>query len=97
MESTVNREAKVFRNKERIAQLLRDYAQSGLTVKAFCADVHIAEGTFYNWKKKYGDAEKTGFTPVEIVTSGASGLFAEVGHIRIFQPVSAAYLKELVG
>lgn len=99
MESTANKKAKVFRGKQEIDQLLKEHAESGQSVKAFCTAHNIAEGTFYHWKDKYAKsstAEKSGFTPVEIVPSAVNGLFAQVGSIKIYQPVSAAYLKELL-
>lgn len=100
MESASRKKAKVFRSKQEIERILKEHAQSDLSVKAFCAGLHIAEGTFYNWKQKYskgcGATGKVGFTPIEIVPSVGNGLFAEVRSIRIYQPVSAAYLKELL-
>ena len=101
MESTAtHKKVKIFRSKREIAQLLKEHAQSGLSVKAFCAGLPIAEGTFYHWKKKFSKntdpAGKAGFAPIEIVPSAGNGLFAEVGSIKIYQPVSAAYLKELL-
>ena len=100
MESAASKNSKVFRSKQEIARLLNEHAQSGLSVKAFCAGLPIAEGTFYHWKKKFskdiGAAGKPGFAPIEIVPSAVNGLFAEVGSIKIYQPVSAAYLKELL-
>ena len=101
MESTASyKKVKVFRSKQEIKRLLKEHAQSGLSVKAFCAGLPIAEATFYHWKKKFskdiGVTGKAGFVPVEIVPSAGHGLFAEVGSIKIYQPVSAAYLKELL-
>jgi hypothetical protein len=101
MESTAtHKKVKVFRSKQEIKQLLKEHAQSGLSVKAFCAGLPIAEGTFYHWKKKFskdiGATGKPGFAPIEIVPPTGHGLFAEVGDIKIYQPVSAAYLKELL-
>jgi hypothetical protein len=101
MESTANnKKVKVFRSKQEIERLLIEHAQSRLSVKAFCADLDFSEGTFYYWKKKFakeaGTTGKAGFAPIEIVPSAGNGLFAEVGCIKIYQPVSAAYLKELL-
>jgi hypothetical protein len=100
MESTADsKTSKVFRGKQEIERLLIEHAQSGLSVKAFCASHHISYGTFYHWKEKFSKGsskEKVGFAPIEIVPSASNGLFAEVGRIKIYQPVSAAYLKELL-
>jgi hypothetical protein len=100
MESIANKKnVKVFRSKQEIEQLLKEHAQSGQSVKSFCAGLQISEGTFYHWKDKYARSiakEQAGFMPVKIVSSASNGLFAEVGNIKIYQPVSAAYLKELL-
>lgn len=99
MESTANKKAKVFRSKQEIERLLQDWKKSGQSVKAFCTSLQISDGTFYHWKEKYlksRTSPKAGFAPVEIVSSGGNSLFAEVGSIKIYQPVSAAYLKELL-
>jgi len=101
MESTANnKKVKVFRSKQEIERLLQEWKKSGQSVKSFCAGLHISEGTFYHWKEKYAKGnvatKKAGFAPIEIVASARTGLFAEVGSIKIYQPVSAAYLKELL-
>lgn len=99
MESTGGKKTKVFRGKKQVERLLAEQAQSGQSARAFCAVQNIAVGTFYHWKKKYGKSSesiKPGFAPIEIVPSAGNGLFAEVGSIKIYQPVSAAYLKELL-
>ena len=100
MESTSNKKkVKIFRGKQEIERLLKEHVQSGLSVRAFCAGQGISDGTFHHWKKKYSksrSSQKVGFVPVEIVPSAGTGLFAEVGSIKIYQPVSAAYLKELL-
>jgi hypothetical protein len=100
MESAASKNTRAFRSKQEIARLLKEHAQSGLSVKAFCAGLPIAEGTFYHWKKKFSKntdtSGKAGFAPIEIVPPAGNGLFAEVGSIKIYQPVSAAYLKELL-
>ena len=85
-----------FRGKATIINLLRQQVQSGQSIKSFCAAHGIAEGTFHNWKHRYTEEASvpTGFTALQIVPE--PGLFAMVGSIKIFQPVSAAYLKELM-
>ena len=89
---------RIFRGKEVILDLLRQQEQSGLTVRAFCQARSLPEGNFRKWKNRYltdeSGSKTFGFTRVE-VSNSTSSLFAEVNGIRIFQPVSAAYLKEL--
>jgi len=100
MESISVKKVRVFRSQPEILQLLAESGRSGLSIKAFCAAHEIAQGTYYNWQKKYSKAagpanEKPGFAMLQIASSVVATLFAEVGNIKIYQPVSAAYLKEL--
>jgi hypothetical protein len=77
--------------------LLAEYEQGTQSIKSFCASHNIPTATFHNWKKNYANSckEQHGFAAIK-VTSADNGLFAEVGRIKIYQPVSAAYLKELL-
>ena len=91
---------RLFRGASEIQRLLEAYRHSGQSVKGFCSAHNIAEGTFYNWKHRYIKPsehrdEKPGFSKLQIVQPVATSLFAEVGSIKIYHPVSAAYLKEL--
>lgn len=98
MEPLSDKKARSFRRKQEILQLLEKYDQSGQSIKSFCASHNIANGTFHNWKHKYKNDVKgvPGFVPVQVVPSPSAGLFAEIGVIKIYQPVSAAYLKDLL-
>lgn len=86
-----------FRGKAAILRILQEQVQSGQNIKSFCASRGIAGGTFHRWKQKYGapeDRPEAGFATLQIIPE--PGLFAMVGSIKIYQPVSAAYLKELL-
>ncbi|MES1250118.1 MAG: hypothetical protein ABUL46_05505, partial [Chitinophaga rupis] len=85
-----------FRGKTAIVKLLQEQSRSGQNIKTFCAAHGIAEGTFHNWKHKYASEidARSGFATVQIIPE--PGLFAIAGGIKIYQPVSAAYLKELL-
>lgn len=102
METTGAKKVRVFRGKETILAILNDYKRSNLSVKAFCDANNIASASFHNWKKKYRGSDSSraaqpGFTTLRITPSApVSGLFAEVNSIKIYQPVTAAYLKELL-
>lgn len=91
-----------FRGKTVIFDLLRAYQQSGLSIQAFCAERNIASGNFHRWKKQYGDdaiagqPDGAGFSRLQIRAAVAGSLFAEVKGIKLYQPVSASYLKELL-
>jgi hypothetical protein len=97
MEESKGKMVRKFRGKAAILKILQDQVDSGQNIKTYCASHGIAGGTFHRWKQKYGageDGTASGFTPVHILPE--AGLFAMVGGIRIYQPVSAAYLKELM-
>ncbi len=92
-----------FRGKESILGILDEYKTSGLGIKAFCDQNNISPASFHNWKKKYTEgivtpAKATGFARLQITSPPATvePLFASVNGIKIYQWVSAAYLKELL-
>jgi hypothetical protein len=97
MESSKGVSARKYRGKAAILKVLQDQAASSLNIASYCAAHGIAKSNFHRWLRKYGEAPEigqVGFTPLQIVPE--AGLFATVGSIRIYQPVSAAYLKELL-
>lgn len=97
MEEKQEKTIRKFRGKAAILKLLQEQVQSNQSIKSFCAAHSIAEGTFHNWKHKYGSGspqEPAGFATLQVIPE--PGLFATVGAIKIYQPVSAAYLKELL-
>jgi len=105
MDTTTLRLRRPRRSKEMIAELLIEYSGSGMTVAAFCAAKDIALSSFHKWQSKYKEQYQkpeepvAGFAELQVVSScvhPASSLFAEVNGIRIFQPVAATYLKELI-
>jgi hypothetical protein len=87
-----------YRSRPVILELLKEQLESGLSVRSFCARHSIAEGSFYGWKKRYGNEKAVvngnAFSRMQ-VTTAPGALFAEVNGIKLYQPVSAAYLKEL--
>lgn len=82
--------------------MLKEFTDGGLTIKEFCILHNITEAVFHKWRSRYSDGlsnNKDGF--VTLKQTGASRvlnetLFAEVNGIRIYQVVSAGYLKELL-
>ena len=52
----MKRKASKPRSVEQIIRILRQ-ADGGQTVAEICHKPNIAEGTFYRWKKQYGDME----------------------------------------
>jgi transposase-like protein len=103
METSAAKKIHVFRGEEAILNILADYKKSNLSIKAFCLEHNIASASFHNWKKKYSrrtikPAKPTGFAALQITSPATSKapLFAEVKEIKIYQWVTAAYLKELL-
>lgn len=105
METTAARRRRCKRSKEAIEALLTEYAASGMTIVGFCAAKEIAPGSFHKWQSRYKEQQQkpeepsSGFAELQVLPSvdyAGTALFAEVRGIRIFQPVTAAYLKELL-
>lgn len=103
METPVAKKIRVFRGEDSILNILADYKKSKLSIKTFCIENNIASATFHNWKKKYSrrsvkTVKPLGFASLQITPSAvvSTALFAEVHGIKIYQWVTAAYLKELL-
>lgn len=83
-----------------IKTLLGEFKQRGMDAKEFCKTHGISEGVFYKWKARYlnkPSAKQTGFVTLQ-PSAALQGtvLFAEVKGIKLYQPVTASYLKELL-
>jgi hypothetical protein len=103
METPVAKKARIFRSEEAILNILADYKKSKLSIKTFCIEKDIAKASFHNWKKKYGKrtvklGRQGSFAELQITPPAivSAPLFAEVKEIKIYQWVTAAYLKELL-
>lgn len=104
METILTKKVRVFRGKETILNILSEYGKSNLSIKTFCQNNNLASATFHNWQKKYSNAVakpdvQPGFATLQVNPSGPvadPALFAAVKGIKIYQPVPAAYLKELL-
>lgn len=88
------------RTQEQIRELLLEFRKADLTVPQFCQSHKVSTGTFYKWQSRFKSkalkkAGVSGFAPI-VVGSSSNGLFAEVKGIRVYQPVSAEYLKQLL-
>lgn len=91
------------RSKQQIQDLLIEFEKSNSTVKDFCRQRSINTANFHKWKSRYKSIPVTrkkavGFATLEVNDSLSTpqAVFAEVRGIRIFQPVSASFLKELL-
>ena len=85
-----------------IVELLEQFDKSNNTAAEFCRRHQINIASFHKWRSRYKPAAISstttpGFASVEVIgAASSSSLFAEVNGIRIYQPVSAAFLKALV-
>jgi len=92
------------RSRQEVQDLLDLFAKSNSGVKDFCKQHNISAANFHKWKSRYksrpdGKGKTSGFATLDVVSSlhaTVPGLFAEVKGIRIYQPVSASFLKELL-
>lgn len=98
MGENLNQKSRKFRSKDEILDLIGQQQQSGLSVKAFCKSNSLSESSFYNWvrrHKKESVQPESSFASVRIQPVQSGALFAEIRGIKIYQPVSAGFLKEL--
>lgn len=92
------------RSHQQVVELLKEFENSKATVKDFCRQYQISPGSFHKWKSRYrskaDDKNHTlGLAAIAVVPSADMDsplLFAEVSGIKIYQPVSASFLKELL-
>jgi putative transposase len=42
---------------EQIVSILRGFESSGLTIKEYCRQKEVSEGTFYKWRTRFGTME----------------------------------------
>lgn len=101
MEQISGKPVRKRRTGRQIQDLLKTFEKGDLTVQQFCNTHTISKGTFYKWQSRYKikttkQDEPDSFAGIKIIPSAAQAtLFAEVNGIKIYQPVVAAYLKEL--
>jgi hypothetical protein len=105
METTsIAQRPRIQRTEQEIFSLMEQFESSeGITVKEFCEMQEISNPTFYNWQKQYrnrhAEPKDKGFMTLTVAPApepSGPALFAEVGFIKIYAQVPAAYLKELL-
>lgn len=84
-----------------IRNLLESFSQSGMASKDFCMLHNISEVLFSKWRSRYANPSNrkdNNFVLVQGTSAlpNSSLLFAEVKGIKIYQAVTASYLKELI-
>lgn len=100
MEQAIDKPVRTRRSRAEIMNLLVKFEKTNESVKEFCLMHHISKAAFHKWQNRYKRKTETqaGFAALQItpgVASTATTLFAEVKEVKIYQPVPAAYLKEL--
>ena len=93
--------ARKQRTPKEITQLLQDYANSaGMSVREYSELIGVSDATFYNWRKKYSQAQEpqVDFVPLEItgIRPSSASLQAEVKVIKLYGPLCIEQLKALL-
>ncbi|OMP76215.1 transposase [[Flexibacter] sp. ATCC 35208] len=84
-----------------INQFLRGFEDSeGLSVRAYCEKIGVNTGTFYYWRKKFGEASEpqADFIPLEItgIPQPEASLQMEVKVIKIYGGLWIEQLKAIL-
>jgi hypothetical protein len=95
---------------QQMFSLIAGHKASAMTVKDFCELYDLSQGRYYYWQKKYRASQLSGsiveqssFTLLKAEINPSAGpseqaiLFAECRGIKIYQQVSAGFLKEIIG
>ena len=92
------------RSKQQLLDLLAQYDKTqGVTIKDFCKQHNVTEGSFYTARKRHravsvAKKRSTGFIAIKrrAFDQPVGTLFAEVKGIKFYQPVPVDYLKALI-
>lgn len=89
------------RTRSEIVAILLEYRASKMTSVKFCAARQLHRPTFKRWIARYrtGQQKPAGspaFAPLQVTAWAGPALFAEVNGVKIYQPVSAGFLKLLM-
>lgn len=102
MEQVINKPVKTRRTIQQILVLLDEFENSNTSIPEFCSAHDICRATFHKWCSRYKNkeikSEANGFAALQFTSERSSVsaiLFAEVRGIKLYQPVTASYLKEL--
>lgn len=103
MEQAEQKPSAKRRSRQELTSLLKKFEKcEGVTAKAFCQLHQITESAFYRFRARYYKkteaAKQAGFIPITPHTAAEDRpgiLFAEVKGIKLYQAVSADYLKIL--
>ena len=102
------RNEKPLRSRRTTAEILRlldEFHKGSLGVGEFCKVHGLHPANFHKWRSRHKEklvkkpAKPSGFAPVKVQpvsTPASSSLFAEINGLKLYQPVSASYLKELL-
>jgi hypothetical protein len=95
---------------QRMFKAIRRWQRSGLTQKDWCENNDIAYRRFHYWYRRYRigeqgyarDQENDRFVPLVVGPSAAAGSWCELSfpegkRLAFHQPVSAEFLRSLIG
>lgn len=86
--------------------LISQQMNTGRSIKSFCNQHNIQPSNWFYWQKKYqqrqsdSNIEDSNFTLLQLtpdLLAPQDGLFAEYKGIKLYRPVSASFLRELIG
>ena len=90
-------------NAEEKSQIIERWKQSGLSRLSFCRQYNLSYYSLSYWIKKKrsrGKVISSGFIPIQ-VKSSTDQIFAQIEtngkRIQLYQPVTAYFLKQLLG
>ncbi|WP_143151019.1 IS66 family insertion sequence element accessory protein TnpA [Chitinophaga sancti] len=86
--------------------LISEQVNTGRSVKSICDQHNIQSSNWFYWQKKYhqrqisSNGDESSFTLLQItpdlITPNDPGIFAEYKGIKLYQQVSASFLRELI-
>ena len=103
MNQNAKKAPRLRRTRNQIEVLLQEFENSNMNIPQFCKSHSVSTTTLHKWQSRYRSKverifKPAGFAKLNITSSVSNGqgtLFAEVQGIKLYQPVSASYLKEL--
>ena len=104
MEQKNPKQSRSRRSKVQMLELLKEFDNDkATTVNAFCALHQISKASFYSARSRYRREDQPKPKPAGFIALGSPAfkeptpsLFAEVKGIKLYQHVSADYLKALI-
>ncbi len=78
---------------QRWRQVLEAWQQSGLSVRAFCAQHQVSEPSFYTWKRNLQPRDQQPIPPVPAATDAAANPLPTFAPVRLVGEPAPALLE----